>query len=283
MPSILYIIGNGFDLYHGLDTSYQSFGFYLKNNYREIYNDFVKYFDLNYLNSDDPNSIYDPLWANFEIALSSIDVEEILEDNKNYLASTSRADFQSRDWHSYQIQMELIVDKLTKEMAMAFKKFILNVKFPSNIDDNSISIDQDSKFLNFNYTDTLERYYDIQRHDLLYIHNKATDSDTAPILGHGVDPKEFEKSEVKSKPPKGSTKEQLEQWMEEMSDQYDYSYETGEDELYNYYQRSFKQTDEIINQHSQFFDELKEIKKVIILGHSLSDVDINRNHALEKE
>ena len=37
MNEKLYIIGNGFDIYHGLSTRYQSFAFYLQDNASEIY------------------------------------------------------------------------------------------------------------------------------------------------------------------------------------------------------------------------------------------------------
>ena len=48
----LYIIGNGFDLFHGLNTSYKSFGFYLKGKHSEIYDYLIEYYGLPYL--EDP-------------------------------------------------------------------------------------------------------------------------------------------------------------------------------------------------------------------------------------
>jgi flavorubredoxin len=35
-----------------------------------------------------------------------------------------------------------------------------------------------------------------------------------------------------------------------------------------------KRTHSIIDQHQSFFDSLKEVRKIVILGHSLSDVDM---------
>ena len=40
----LYIIGNGFDMYHGLDTKYQSFGFFLKKKHSRIYDYLTDYY-----------------------------------------------------------------------------------------------------------------------------------------------------------------------------------------------------------------------------------------------
>ncbi|WP_215491193.1 AbiH family protein, partial [Escherichia coli] len=45
----LYIIGNGFDLHHELDTSYFSFGDYLRKKDQDIYDhlvDFMGFTDL---------------------------------------------------------------------------------------------------------------------------------------------------------------------------------------------------------------------------------------------
>ena len=35
-----------------------------------------------------------------------------------------------------------------------------------------------------------------------------------------------------------------------------------------------KRTHRIMEQHQSFFDSLKNVKKIVILGHSLSDVDM---------
>ena len=35
-----------------------------------------------------------------------------------------------------------------------------------------------------------------------------------------------------------------------------------------------KRTHSIIDQHQSFFDSLKEVRKIVIIGHSLSDVDM---------
>ena len=42
----LYVIGNGFDIYHNLDTRYQSFANYLAENYDEIYELLLQYYAL---------------------------------------------------------------------------------------------------------------------------------------------------------------------------------------------------------------------------------------------
>lgn len=48
----LYIIGNGFDLYHGLDTKYQTFAKYLAENDSEVYDLLLTYYGLPDISED---------------------------------------------------------------------------------------------------------------------------------------------------------------------------------------------------------------------------------------
>jgi hypothetical protein len=271
MLNTLYIIGNGFDRYHGLDTRYQAFAIYLKNNYGDIYDLFTQYYGLPDLDINDPKSYNDSLWADFETALADLDFETVLDDNTDYIANPGSSDFRDRDWHAYQFEMESIVDKLTKEMAKAFKKFILAVSFPVEVDDKLIKLESNALFLNFNYTDTLQKYYGVNLSRILYIHGKAKNVTDEIILGHGVDPSTFEEKE--ELPPVGLNEEQLEIWREQKSDNYDYSYESGKSELMSYFKYSYKSTKEIIEQNRAFFTNLRRINQVIVLGHSISEVD----------
>ena len=113
MTETLYIIGNGFDRYHDLDTKYQSFGFYLKSNYSEIYELLTQYFGLPDLITTKQESYYEPKWADFETALSYLDFESILDDNIDYVANPSDKDFEDSDFGAYEIQMQYIVENLT--------------------------------------------------------------------------------------------------------------------------------------------------------------------------
>lgn len=272
MKQTLYIIGNGFDLYHGLDTQYKSFGLFFKHNDSSIYDLFLKYFFLPYDDISGDVINLEPNWASFEEALSDLDTETLLDDMKNYLPDYSSDDFRDRDRYAMQIEMEEFVDKMTVGLNEVFKEFILNIDYPISIEDKEIRIEANSLFLNFNYTNSIERYYHINPNHILYIHNKAESDESKIILGHGVNPKEFEpKEEI---PPEGLSEEALEDWKQEIADKYDYSYDLGEKELHTYFVNSFKNTSQIINENNAFFEfHLGDIKKVIVLGHSLSNID----------
>lgn len=267
--SKLYIIGNGFDLHHKLDTWYSSFGLFLKYNHEEIYDILMEYYGFEDLDEDDEESLKDPMWYQFEASLAEIDGDLLLDNHTEYAADYSSDDYRDRDLYDIQIYIEDIVNKATLRMREAFEEFINNIDFPDIEDNDLVNIDRKAFFLNFNYTETLEYYYNIPRQNIVYIHNKAGENNPL-ILGHGIDPKEFVKQE--ELPPEDP--EEYERWAEWMSEQYDYSIERGKEEVMLYFKKSFKPTHEVIQQKEGFFNKLEQINTVYILGHSLSEVDL---------
>lgn len=266
----LYIIGNGFDIYHGLDTKYQSFGFFLQKKHKKLYDNLIEYYGLPELDPDYEDSYYDPLWSDFENALADLDFEYILEENSDHLPDYASDKFRDSHLHAFPQVLEILVNDLTFKLYDAFKEFISNVALPNTIKGMELKIDTNALFLNFNYTDTLERYYRIKESQILYIHNKAT-SDNILVLGHATDPDSFiEEDKI---PPTGLTEEEYSEWQQQMDDHYDYSYDTGKDELLSYFKKSYKSTEQIIDDNQNFFSKLKNIENIIILGHSLSNVD----------
>lgn len=268
----LYIIGNGFDLYHGLDTKYQSFAKFLADNNNEIYDLLLTYYGLPDISKNPISDSDYAEWANFESSLANLDYNQVLADNSDAAANPFSSDFRDGDWHTYQIYMEEIIEKLTKRLSSIFNSFILSIIYPDKVDDKKIKLELDSIFLNFNYTETLEKYYGIKNTKICYIHNKSIDSESKIYLGHGTDPSKFE--EKQPKPPAGLDEEGLAEWEEYISDQYEYSYESAKSEILSYYTKAFKNTQTITEINIDFFEKLNEVKKVFVLGHSISSVDL---------
>jgi len=268
----LYVIGNGFDLYHGMETSYYSFGLFLNNVNRTIYDYLVKYYCLPDIVRGDEGGYGNLLWSEFESALSELDYETVLDDNSDYLASPGSPEFRDRDWHAFQIEMENIVGDLTCNLFEVFRKFILQVKYPSLFNINKITLEGKALYFTFNYTDTLERLYEISEENILYIHEKASCDDVTLILGHGIDPTEFIHEDPK--PLEGLSDEKQEKWKEHMSDNHDFSYESGKQELMGYFSNSYKDTESIIAKNENFFNKINDLTKVVILGHSLAEIDL---------
>jgi hypothetical protein len=268
----LYILGNGFDLYHGLDTKYQSFAKYLADKDYEVYEIILTYYGLPDISEDPITDEEYAVWATFELALADLDYEQVLDNHSDSGANPSSDDFRDRDWHTYQVEMEMIIEKLTKNLIFDLNNFILSVAYPRNIDDKKINIIPQSLFLNFNYTNTIERFYNISDKSICYIHNNAKVTNSEIILGHGTDPANF--IEKDPEPPQNLSEEELEQWNDYMADQYEYSYASAKSEILSYYTKAFKNTEIIIKQNAGFFNKLVTVENVYVLGHSISEVDI---------
>ena len=168
--------------------------------------------------------------------------------------------------------MELIIKDLTTTLINDFNTFILEVEYESIPDDTLIKLEDDSHFLNFNYTETLQESYGIPEERITYIHNRADADNCMLILGHGTDPSSF--IEKEEEPPQGLSEEEFYEWREQKADEYDYSYESAKQEILSYYTKAFKNTASIIENNIDFFANLTEVEKVIVLGHSISEVDL---------
>lgn len=273
----IYVIGNGFDLHHQLDTSYSSFGRYLAKSESEIHDQLLEFFGFPDITDSAGN---DPLWSEFEANLAKLDSDILMEAFSSYLAVPSSPDFRDRDWGSFAIEIERVVDNLTEKLFAAFKAFILKVDYSHADPRCFLGLDHQAQYLSFNYTRTLERFYGIEENQILYIHGRADSHDEELTLGHGIDPMNFERKPPV--PPADLSDEEMEMWEQDMADQYDHSYELGYHELESYFSRTFKETTQIIAQNKDFFDALSSCDEVYILGHSLADVDLPYFQAIIK-
>lgn len=258
----LYIIGNGFDLHHNLKTSYIDFARFLKANYPdhfELLEDYIIF----------PKS-EKTLWKKFEENLASLDVDQIIDDNIYYLPDIASDNFRTGDLHAFPDTMANICESLTTELIDAFEEFILKVAIPKSAENRKIQLYKDAYFLNFNYTNTLEKFYDVSRKDIFYIHNSAHFGGKNIVLGHAIDPHMFEQDET---PPDGLEPEELEHWYEQQQEGFDYSADTGRENIMAYFSKTYKPSKQIIIDNQEYFSQLESVKEIRIYGLSMSDVD----------
>jgi len=104
-------------------------------------------------------------------------------------------------------------------------------------------------FLSFNYTNTLERIYRIDRNKILHIHGKAPNKKL--ICGHR-DSRLFK------------------QYIQNEDD--DVRIVEGENIITEYFTYTYK--DKIINFYQDFWNGLEQVNEIHILGHSLSNIDL---------
>ena len=226
----LYIIGNGFDLHHGIPSYYGCFKCYLK---RTDCIDYIHIFE--YL--ADENS----LWSNFEKSLGTLDSSKF----EKFIELYKKIDVQQRGLPDY-IARQNAIDTIYSSIGTLFREWINSLNFQGVNQKVNICIEQ-SIFLNFNYTPTLEKVYKVSRNNIRYIHNTLDDE---LIFGHGLTDLEIDKHTGNINDAELRT------------------------EFKSLMKALRKDTDGIIRKNQDFFNALNGILEVFVLGHSLSDVDM---------
>ena len=252
-PTTLYIIGNGFDLWHGIPSGYEHFKEYVRLHDRDLFQAVE-----NYLPAGDN-------WWSLESALAEIDIDNIIDDNSQFMASYGADDWSDSGHHDFQYEVEQVVEQLSTHLRARFGEWIRTLSIPTSTTALKFlrRIETDAAFLTFNYTSTLQRLYGVREAQILHIHGEAKMPDSELILGHGLNP-----AQHKSLNDRDDIEDLDTRLMEAHSI------------LDEHFLRTFKPSDELIRQYRSFFDHLDAVKSVYVLGHSLSDVDLPYLQAL---
>ena len=156
----LYVIGNGFDMLHGVRSSYYDFSRTLGKRST------VRFYLEKYLKVDD-------LWADFEGALGKINIEAMcqpyiidnfLDINGAYDEDAGAAEI----YMSAEMAVEPIISMST-ELMDRFRKWIGNLHTNTN-DRPLCNVIKGGKVLNFNYTEFVEDLYGVDGGNICYIH-----------------------------------------------------------------------------------------------------------------
>lgn len=255
----LYVIGNGFDLHHGIQSGYFNFKDFLEVNDPEVYNAVDTYLG----NVED-------FWWDFEKNLALLDVDQILDHASNYLVSYGADDWSDANHHDYQYEINRILEFLTSGLKQNFVEWVLQIDIQHK-KNQILDLEKDSLFLSFNYTSTLEKLYQIKNVNIKHIHGKAINSDSDLILGH--DYKKPSNKPDLEKIRRESGEVVCKEYLEELSRE-DVRVTEGDDIINTYFTDTYKPTSNIIKENKAFFRKMKNIDEIIILGHSLEDVDI---------
>lgn len=168
------IVGNGFDVGHGLPSRYSNFKEWLLKNDIPLFEFLERYIDI----SGD-------WWNDFERNLCEIDVPKLIRETP--------LDNQPRDTRfppSFSHPARWRLDEIRDRLSHRFTEWI------SLLDNNPVSkkieLPQADFYISFNYTDTLERVYGVSEDRILYIHGKASRGDEL-IYGHGKNQYQLER------------------------------------------------------------------------------------------
>lgn len=249
----LFVIGNGFDIAHKLNTRYTDFRNYIEDKSWSFLVRFEELYGL-YPGSD-KKAVEDYLWNDFENNLSGI-IEETLVDN----GASIELDLESGDigisdtLDTYWEQEYGFIEELHNYLYEWVAHINIDVEKKTKLIENY----HDDLYLTFNYTLMLENLYEIDPHKILHIHGSLNKFDDRPIIGHG----NYEKiSRVK----------------ELAEDAANHFYEK-EESIYramsNYYTRTMKDVETLISINQPFFRKLFQVRQIHVIGTSFGEVDM---------
>ena len=143
----LYIIGNGFDIMHSLETRYYDFKNYLMTYHKSEYDILNNYFGNNY--GTDENM----LWSAFEAGLAMLNVDKINDDN-----------------NIWDVDMLVGKMKIINDLFLEYFK-IIDKKLTKSEIKHILIFKDDDLFFSFNYTNLLEEKYNVKKQNVMHIHN----------------------------------------------------------------------------------------------------------------
>ena len=259
----LYIIGNGFDIYHGINSRYENYEQWLLKNHPNILNDIIEKYG--YWNGKEEKNYF---WSDFENNLAEIDIIEQAKILANNNSPDYSSDHFSRDFHSSQIDARFQYETLVSKIKESFGDWIKSLNDPTEI---YLPIEtKQSFFITFNYTLTLEKHYRVTPEKVFHIHGSVLDNQF--VLGHGKSREELEKdNSLEDETPQNMDTDKLQEYYES---NYDIFIQQAYDEIIEQLSSLQKDVQQIIKKHLLLFEKLKNISHVHVYGLSFSEIDL---------
>ncbi|MBO5426875.1 MAG: bacteriophage abortive infection AbiH family protein [Prevotella sp.] len=242
----LHVLGNGFDLYHGLPTRYGDFhDFLVSHGETGLIDSLERYWghsELLYGN------FRHTLWSDLEEALGEYDVEDIMSD----MFDGHPFDIDHAGTSIGEVDAEVSENfvPLRERLTGMFSSWVRSMDLSNISRKNLDKFDPSGLFLVFNYTDTLEKVYGVPSSQVLHIHGDAGDTGDELTVGHN----NFY-TEVPQK--------------DDFYDRTEYQHQIA-----SVINGLYKDTAAIIARHGNFFKSLSAVDTVVVYGHSLAALDM---------
>lgn len=235
---VLYILGNGFDVAHGIESRYSDFEEWVKSKDNQRLVDMMDIFFSN----------KHSLWNDIETALGEYDEESIFEwcrpdENIDY-------DHPTRSIAAVEDSPNWIFKPILEEFLGSFIQWVNSVDISQAKPQQTL--DKSSKYITFNYTETLEKIYDIPSRQILHIHGSRLVKNDAYIIGH---------NNVKSENLHDATNGEF------------YFEQDTKNKIIGWMNELHKNTQYHIKRNQQFFQSLNNVTHVVVRGHSLNEID----------
>lgn len=181
----LIVIGNGFDRWQGLPTSYEHFRQYYSTHIHAILKKLgirakrdqdgtlITPVELIYGDAFRPSRLQDEFFWSFEASMALLDDQQL----NLYFGKTNRGIY----------RMQETIEQAQRILKTAFGDWVASI--PIDGRDAGYRFDDDCYFVNFNYTDTLEKRFHVDEEVDYHIHGDATDPESI-IFGHSTHPEQ---------------------------------------------------------------------------------------------
>ena len=183
----LIICGNGFDIHHNLKTRYSDYRKYLDEHASHVLKDFEAFQWLNL-------SCKGKLWSDLEKTLA-LDFHNMIDLYKKYYCEKDDNDEYKVDFAAW----TRFIYSFTGE---EFYKWISSIEKDTVKDPNLESLFNDAVCITFNYTDTIERLYNVSPEAVLHIHGSLSNVKEDECFGKNILPSfsSIEEAEIAEKP-----------------------------------------------------------------------------------
>lgn len=224
-------------MWHELPTSYQDFAIFA----RELLSDIENYYSFDF-NNNNP-------WHDFENALGAFEPEFLLSEHNEI--DVTADDFRPSFVYGLEDAMTELADAHVNSIREKFDEWIRQIDVSKCSEKTEFP--DDSVFISFNYTSTLQSVYGIDSNRVLHIHGNVENHDEL-IFGHGR-----EIHDVLEVDENGDSTRDM------FSD-------ARANARYPLHILK-KPVDDILARHDQFFEQLHGIETVVVVGHSLNTID----------
>lgn len=251
----LYIIGNGLDLHFDLQTKPEDFENYLKKQcvYNSINNAFEEL------------ETYGVDWSDYEQSLNQMDLDQIEEENAvepDYLS-----DHES-DRDSGILNMKYYVDSIQEAISTALRQMVDAAdKKVSQLSKNRPPIKlfhNGDAILTFNYTSTVESLFCLPENVLIHHIHGCYKNNECLIFGYKRNKSSYSPA-----------------WSNLDENSWDYYIQKQREQVYQLYKNLEKRFQ--FEELEHFLNKCAQIDNVVVLGHSMGDVDAAYMDMIEKK
>lgn len=237
----LYVIGNGFDIHHGISSSFWDFKRWVQKNKKE--SSLIGLMDTFFSNDRD-------FWGEIEEALGEYDEEAVTDFCEPDNPEDFKYDHPGQWQDGVEGSISWIFGQTMDEFRDAFDTWVRSIDI-SGVE-SDLFLPRTAKYLSFNYTETLEKAYGIPQDNVLHIHGSRLLSDCEFVIGHN----------------NGRDKEEP-----LLNEEILLPYQNAYSEVIGIMNEWKKDSEYLIKKNEAFFHSLKTTKAVCVMGLSYSEID----------